>query len=179
MSNPRSTGLALLLVGVLVLMGNTLDLLPPEAFWAGLLTYPIGGYLFFMGSRQAIERAELRTARRLNPRLGNSPGEDHARRQADHTVNPHAPRNVPDDLPGVEPAPSPQPATPDEPVLNEIEMDGNDEEDDFQVGTDVSYPVEIQERSSLADQLEKLSKLQQQGIIGDEELAVAKAKLLR
>ena len=74
MANPRSTGLALLLVGVLVLMGNTLDVLPPQAFWAGLLTYPVGGYLFFMGSRQAAERAEHQTARRLNPRLGNTPG---------------------------------------------------------------------------------------------------------
>ena len=51
MSNPRFTGLLLLLIGVLTLVGNTMDILPPQAFWAGLLTYPIGGYLFFMGSR--------------------------------------------------------------------------------------------------------------------------------
>ena len=94
MSNPRPTGLALLLIGVLVLMGNTMDVLPPEAFWAGMLTYPIGGYLFFVGSRRALERAELRTTRRLNPKLGNSLGRDYAQRQPDHVVSPHAPRRV-------------------------------------------------------------------------------------
>ena len=31
MSNPRATGLAFLLIGVLTLVGNTLDVLPAEA----------------------------------------------------------------------------------------------------------------------------------------------------
>ena len=79
MPNPRFNGLLILLIGGLVLVGNTMDVLPPEAFWAGLLTYPIGGYLFFMGSRSAIERAEMRTARALKPRwLGE--GENVVRR---------------------------------------------------------------------------------------------------
>lgn len=180
MSNPRAAGLALLLIGVLVLMGNTLDVLPPEAFFAGLLTYPIGGYLFFMGSRHAIaNKAEVRTARKFERRLGNAAGEEHARRQGSQVVNPNAPRAV-----GEAEAHGPTAADPNQLVLNEIDMssdgsnDGDDGEQAFQVGTDVSYPVELQESGKLADQLEKLSKLQEQGIISAEELAVAKAKLL-
>ncbi len=162
MSNQRSTGLALLLIGVLVLMGNTMDLLPAEAFWAGLLTYPIGAYLFFMGTRDALERAERRTVRRLNPKLGNSPGQDHAQRQAHHVVNPNAPRSVPDDLPGAEPTPSPQVATQSEPVPNQIEVNAEDEEDEFRVEADVSYPGEMQNPNSIADRLENLVKLHEQ-----------------
>ena len=178
MSNPRTTGLALLLIGVLVLVGNTLDVLPPEAFWAGMLTYPIGGYLFFMGSRRALQRAERRTARRLNPKPANSPGQEHARRRADHVVKPHAARSVADDLPEVEAEPAAPLATPNDLVLNEIEVSDEGDEDDFHVATDVSHPVELQDRSSLGDELAKLSKLHEQGVISAEELAIAKAKLL-
>ncbi len=178
MSNPRTTGLALLLIGVLVLVGNTMDVLPPEAFFAGMLTYTIGGYLFFMGSRRALKRAELRTARKLNPKLGNSPGQDYAQRQADHVVNPHAARSVADDLPEVKAEPAAPLATPNELVLNEIEVSDEGEEDDFHVATDVSHPVELHDRRSLGDELAKLSKLHEQGVISSEELAIAKAKLL-
>jgi len=55
---------------------------------------------------------------------------------------------------------------------------GSDAEDsDFVVSTDVSFPLEIQEQGSIADQLEKLRKLHEGGIINDEELSIAKAKL--
>lgn len=167
MSNPRATGLALLLIGVLVLMGNTMDVFPPEAFWAGLLTYPIGGYLFFMGSRRAIRRSERQMARRLSSRLQSSPGQDRARRQAERVVDSNAAQS------GIA-TPEPEPVAP----LNELEMGPESDQDDFQVATDVSFPVELQERNSIADQLGKLSKLHEQGIISAEELAVAKAKLL-
>ena len=59
-SHVESAGLLLLLIGVLTRVGNTMDLLPPQAFWAGLLTYPIGGYLFFMGSRSLPGNTLLR-----------------------------------------------------------------------------------------------------------------------
>jgi hypothetical protein len=191
MANPRFTGLLLLLTGVLVLMGNTMDVLPAEAFWAGLLTYPIGGYLFFMGSRQAIEAAEARHARNLNPHISNRAGEDHARRQERSSPNPNAApsesetaeveaperesrivaslRKPADDTPAEE-APAAAPL-----ALHDIDEDTTE---DLEVTTDVSYPVEVQERQNLAEQLEKLSRLQQQGIISAEEYAVAKAKLL-
>jgi hypothetical protein len=42
----------------------------------------------------------------------------------------------------------------------------------------VSFPLEVQEQTSLADQLDKLNRLREEGIISTEEFAVAKAKLL-
>ena len=191
MTNPRLTGLSLLLIGVLVLMGNTLNVLPPEAFWAGLLMYPIGGYLFFTGSRAAIDRAETRTARSLNPRLGNRPGQEHAKRQ-EHGANPNAPRAIMEDddqadaesriVPSLrggldaktEQMPAAGSTTAEPLALHDLEEEGTD----FAVESDVSFPVEVQERQSLADQLEKLAKLQQEGIISADEYAIAKAKLL-
>jgi hypothetical protein len=166
--------LLLLLTGVLVLMGNTMDVLPPEAFWAGLMTYPIGGYLFFMGSRRALEQAEARTARRLNPRLGN-PGGEAAKRQAGG-ANPNAPRKVAmseviDSFGNVPEEQLSQQAGPGE---DTTETDTRE----FKVDTDVSFPVELQEEGKLADPLQKLSKLHEQGIISAEELSIAKAKLL-
>ncbi|MBW2725156.1 MAG: SHOCT domain-containing protein, partial [Deltaproteobacteria bacterium] len=49
---------------------------------------------------------------------------------------------------------------------------------DFDVSSDVSFPIEVQQQDSLADQIMKLQKLKEDGIISDEEMAVAKAKLL-
>ena len=175
MSNPRTTGLLLLLTGVLVLMGNTMNVLPPEAFWAGLLTYPIGGYLFFMGSRRAIEAAETRTAQKLNPQLGNASGEAHARRRA-AGANPNAPQPVvmSELIESFGNVPKEQ--------LSQAAAPGEDttetEAKEFQVASDVSFPVELQEQGKLADQLQKLSKLHEQGILSTEELAMAKSKLL-
>jgi hypothetical protein len=175
MSNPRTTGLLLLLTGVLVLMGNTMDVLPPEAFWAGLMTYPIGGYLFFMGSRRALEQAEARTARRLNPRLGNAAGEAHANRQAAGT-NPKAPRKVAmsEVIDSFGNVPEEQLSAQAGPGEDTTETDTRE----FKVDTDVSFPVELQEEEKPADPLQKLSKLHEQGIISAEELSIAKAKLL-
>ena len=49
---------------------------------------------------------------------------------------------------------------------------------DFKVSTDVSFPIAVQESDSLADQIAKLNRLREDGIISQEEMAVAKAKLL-
>jgi hypothetical protein len=68
----------------------------------------------------------------------------------------------------------------DEIVLYEVDdeqaISGADE---FMVTTDVSFPLEIPEQSSLADQLQKLQQLREQEIISSEEFAIAKAKLLK
>ena len=175
MSNPRLTGLLLLLIGVLTLVGNTMDILPPQSFWAGLLTYPIGGYLFLKGSRQSFERAELRTAEALNPRIKNPTGDASARQpvlriatqRVLRAAEPQVASDVHVQIEGFDDEPSP---------WNAGAPDAGDS--NFEVATDVSFPLEIQERTHLADQLEKLAKLQQQGIISAEELTVAKAKLL-
>ncbi|MBW2295717.1 MAG: hypothetical protein JRG94_26000, partial [Deltaproteobacteria bacterium] len=71
MKEPRKIGLALIFLGVVILLGNTTEALPPEAFFAGVVLYPIGGYLFFKGSREAIQQAEARAARIRAPRLKN------------------------------------------------------------------------------------------------------------
>ena len=169
MSNPRPKGLALILLGALILGGNTLDILPREAFWAGLLTYPFGAYLFLKGSRTARERAQQRIARTLAPRLANAPGQEHAWRQARHVVRPHAPPAVQAAAP---------PGDVGELLLTELEHVEPTHGGQIQVSSDVSYPPALQDPGRLADQLEKLGKLQQQGILTKEELAIAKAKLL-
>ena len=57
-----------------------------------------------------------------------------------------------------------------------IELD--ESASDFVVTTDVSFPVEVQSGDALADQLRKLNELMGQGVLTEEEYAVAKAKLL-
>ncbi len=57
-----------------------------------------------------------------------------------------------------------------------IEID--DQDDNFVVATDVSFPVEVQSADALADPLRKLIQLLEQGVLTAEEYAVAKAKLL-
>jgi hypothetical protein len=42
----------------------------------------------------------------------------------------------------------------------------------------VSFALEVQEHDSLADQIMKLQKLGEDGIISDDEITVAKSKLL-
>jgi hypothetical protein len=53
-----------------------------------------------------------------------------------------------------------------------------DQDDDFVVATDVSFPVEVQSADALADQLRKLIQLLEQRVLTEEEYAVSKAKLL-
>ena len=79
--------------------------------------------------------------------------------------------------PPAEAATAPQ-ARPDELVLHELDAAEDGDGGEFAVTTDVSFPLEVQEHDSLADQLQKLGKLHEQGVITAEELAVAKAKLL-
>ncbi|MDP6980915.1 MAG: hypothetical protein QF570_20325 [Myxococcota bacterium] len=180
MKQPRKLGLALILLGTVVLLGNTTETLPPEAFFAGLFMYPIGGYLFFTGSRAAINQAENRAARIRQPKLKNETAEAFAERQR-RNIEEHgsvdsrvrALREQPAERVA---APSPEPETLE---LDTLELDtGLGEEEDFAVATDVSFPIEVQQRDSLAEQLMKLQKLRDDGIISDDEMAIAKAKLL-
>jgi hypothetical protein len=57
------------------------------------------------------------------------------------------------------------------------QAEGEDEAG-FVVTTDVSFPVELQAQGTLADQIAKLRRLADDGIINEDEFAVAKAKLL-
>jgi hypothetical protein len=166
MANPRTTGLLLLLVGVLVLMGNTLDVFPPESFWAGLLTYPIGGYLFFQGSRGPMRRPGSRSRPAGQGRPAGAPSPEAAR------------RSLAGQRPAARPAarPAVQPASPNELVLPDP-ADSGEGDEEFQVTSDVSFPSDLQQPTSVAEHLRKLVRLHEQGIISAEELAAAKSKL--
>jgi hypothetical protein len=168
MSNPRFTGLLLLLAGVLLLAGTSQDWLPAQAFWPGLLTYPIGAWLFLKGHRQASRRAERRASRALNPSMVNRRGLGYA----DQVLERPRPRRAP--ATAVDAGPE---LDTEEIELRDVEEAEEDRE--LQVSSDVSFPLEIQERSALGDQLEKLRRLRDDGIIDEEEFAAAKARLLR
>ena len=49
---------------------------------------------------------------------------------------------------------------------------------DFKVSVDVSFPIEVQERTKIADELAKLVQLFEDGVLNEQELEAAKAKLL-
>lgn len=176
MTHPRIAGLLFLLMGVLTFLGNTLDVLPAEAFWVGLIAYPIGGYLFFKGSRKAINDFEKRTSRALNPRISNKAGQAFAEQQARSLAQAPAPLQ---ERAKAQSARAEQ-VVEDEIVLYEVDdAEAISPVDDFKVSSDVSFPLEIQEQSSLAEQLERLRRLLEEGIIDDDEFATAKAKLLK
>jgi hypothetical protein len=44
-------------------------------------------------------------------------------------------------------------------------IDFDDQESDFVVATDLSFPIEVQSGDALADQLRKLNQLLEQGIL--------------
>jgi hypothetical protein len=176
MNEPRKVGLALILVGVLVLLGNTTEALPPEAFFFGLFLYPIGGYLFFKGSRQAIQKAEVRAEKIRAPRLKNETAEKYAQSQLDN-IETHG--SVDCQVHGYRKPKASETTAPDELILYELDLELDDEaEDTFSVTSDVSFPLEVQEQDSLAEQIMKLQKLREGGIISEEEMSSAKAKLL-
>jgi len=54
----------------------------------------------------------------------------------------------------------------------------DDQNHDFVVATNVSFPIEIQSGDPLADPLRKPSQLVEQAVLTEEESAVAKAKRL-
>ena len=166
------------------MLGNTMEVLPPVSFIAGLALYPIGGYLFFMGSRQAINQAESRAARIIKPRIKNESAERIADSQA-HNIDAHG--SVDEQVRGLRKqeheiatlgGESLRAASPAEPGLVLDFEEEEPRESGFNISNDVSFPIEVQTSDSLADQIMKLQKLQQNGIITAEEMAVAKAKLL-
>jgi hypothetical protein len=179
MTNQRVAGLAFLLMGVLTLLGNTMDVLPAEAFWVGLITYPIGGYLLFMSSRETIQGVEHRTSRALNPTIYNEGGQTYAKLQARNLSK--APASIQECAQRARAqAIHREQVVEDEIVLYEVDdAEATGSGDDFKVSADVSFPLEVQEQTTLAEQLEKLHRLQEEGIITAKEFAAAKAKLLR
>jgi len=210
-SHKRSTGLALIAVGVLVFAGTNAGRLPAAAFWPALAVCAIGLFSFVKANHVALEQAEERAHKAVHPALRNPTLESFAEKQAQtngralerlanierHGVAAQAtsPRSA--DPTGLLAEASPPEAPQEEIVLYDVdesepELESNPrpesdsdqsgdhpKDDDFVITSDVSFPVELQERNALADQLEKLERLRDQGILSCEEFSLAKAKLLR
>lgn len=192
MPQTRTTGLLLLVVGALTFLGTTNRLIPAEAFFPGLVVCLLGTVVFMKANRVAMQEGETRTQERLHPALQNMSGEALANRQAKIDGA---------QLEGLEAregrvtaqAASTEQVQDDELVLYEVDQGSisldeprdaqpaNEEGKNsagFVVTTDVSFPLEIQDQSSLADQIAKLRRLADDGIINEDEFAIAKAKLL-
>jgi hypothetical protein len=156
----RTKGLLFLLLGAAILVGTNQGALPAELFWVGIAAYPVGGFLFLQGERRVRQEAERRVVGALMPSLG---------------MNRRAVAHADQQLRRRPPAGRPEPGA----ALDlgaEASVPAGDP--DFAVSTDVSFPLEIQERRSIADQLEKLQRLRAEGFESEDEFAAAKAKLL-
>lgn len=171
MSDGRSLGAILMGLAVAAFAGSTSEVLPPETFFPALALFAIGAFQFLRSSREALAEAERRTHEKLNPviradRSAAAAAERKAMRvgAAQTALNATSPARRP-----AAPHPVGDPAEP-------IELE--DEASDFVVTPDVSFPVEVQRGDALADQLRKLNVLLTQGILSEEEYAIAKAKLL-
>lgn len=177
MENPRKSGILLMLGAVLVFVGINYELAPPDLIWSGLLMAPLGLLLFMKGNREVLEAAERRAAKISNPTIRSVTADAFADRQAAQIAERGA---VDNQLR----APQPPPTRPndevalvEEPASAPMADDGNSD-DQFQISSDVSFPVEVQERTLLADEIRKLQWLRDDGIIDEQEFAAAKAKLL-
>lgn len=174
MSDGRSTGLILMGLAVAAFLGSTSDVLPAVTFFPALALFAVGALQFFKSSRKALAEAEQRTQAKLHPvirenrsvqasaermalRRGAALNELNAALPTPPTATPRPTRGL-----RVEPA----------------AIDLDTPEADLVVTPDVSFPVEVQRGDALADQLLKLNKLLTQGILTEQEYAIAKAKLL-
>ena len=173
MSDPRVTGLVLMAISSAAFIGTTSHALPSVTFFPALALFGAGAVKFLRSNHVALEKAEQRVHRTINPVIReNRHAEAHAERQAGRqgAALSHAGEFESSRGSGLELAKS---------VSAECESISIDEQDgDFVVATDVSFPVEVQSGDALADQLRKLNQLLEQGVLTAEEYAVAKNKVL-
>lgn len=170
MTLSRTSGLLLLVMGALTFLGTTNMMLPAVAFFPGVAVCVLGLIVFLKGQPPTQDgRAAQGGSREPRPGGAHHDGREgeldsaslaalegrEARFGAGDTGRPRS------DL-----------------VLDEAGPAG-EADSDFVVSSDVSVPLELQEQSALADQIAKLRRLADDGIISEEELAVAKAKLLK
>lgn len=200
MPQSRLVGLLLIVMGVLTFLGTTNQLLPAVAFFPGLIVCALGCFIFLKANHEAMQQAERQRAERRNPVIKPRSAELNADRQAATSSASLAGLDTRDRRMAAQVA-SAQQVQDDELVLYEVDQgaggepavvgslegedggaageDGGEAHDpDFVVTTDVSFPLEIQQQGSLADQIAKLRRLADDKIISEEEFAVAKAKLL-
>jgi len=178
-SDSRITGLALMAVATAAFVGTTSDTLPPETFFPALALFGAGAFKFMKSNHVALEKAEKRAHRAVNPRIReNRHAQAHAQRQSmrQGAALTHGGHSDPDDRNANLVAAGQSTRSAEVSPGDGIEIDNHDSV--FIVDTDVSFPVEIQTGDALADQLLKLNQLLEQGVLTEEEYAVAKAKLL-
>lgn len=179
-SSSRSPGFALMGLGVVLFLGINVEMLPALAFWPARVTFVFGAVVFMRRNRVATEISEQRTLRALNPDIKNHAGDRLAAQQS--RIDGEALRDLDDR--SLRSAASAQihsdQLQTDEVVLYEVdaaEPASDSGAGEVVVTDDVSFPVEMQEQASLAEQLEKLGRLRAQGILSDEEFSIAKARL--
>ncbi len=174
MSDPRITGLALMGLAIAAFMGTTTETLPAVTFFPALLLFGVGAIKFMKSNSEAMARAEKQVERRVNPRIRQNV---HAQAQAERAAARRG--SSLNALSEADYEAERAAALASGRAADALELGGDpDEGDDLVVTTDVSFPVEVQTGDALADQLVKLNTLMAQGVLTEEEYAVAKAKLL-
>ena len=173
MSDPRILGLTLMAIAVVAFLGSTSEALPPETFFPALALFAIGAFKFLRTNHEAMAKSEERVKRSISPAIREN---RMARMLADRQAA-SAAIGLPPSRSDASQAPDLAPAHTAE--LHAIELEGEaDDGEEMAVTTDVSFPVEVQSGDALADQLVKLNRLLAQGVLTEEEYAIAKTKLL-
>lgn len=177
MSDPRVSGLVLMGISIATFLGTTAQILPSISFFPALAVFVLGAVKFMRANSVEMAKAEKRVERRVNPTIRhNQHAQAHAERMAAKRGGALNALNG-EDLDAEAAARMASGQMPQPPMGAEgIELD--DDDADLVVTTDVSFPVEVQSSDALADQLKKLNQLMAQGVLTEEEYAVAKAKLL-
>lgn len=178
MSDARSTGLVLMALATAAFVGSTAEMLPAVTFFPALFLFLLGAFKFVRSNGRAMAEAERRIERRLRPEIREN------RRAAAHAERLAARRGSALTSINAEEAAAAEaaarlasgigPGAADDARAIELDVPASE----LVVTPDVSFPVEIQSGDALAEQLEKLSRLLAQGVLTEEEYAVAKAKLL-
>ena len=175
MSDPRMTGLSLMGLSIAAFLGTTTQMLPSVTFFPALAVFVLGAIKFLRANKVELAKAEKRIERKLNPTIRtNQHAQAHAERLAARRGSAISSLNG-SDAEAAARLTSNRMAI-GTPGGDAIEI-GKDQAD-LVVTTDISFPVEVQMSDALADQLKKLNQLMTQGVLTEEEYAVAKAKLL-
>jgi len=190
MNDGRSTGFILMALAVAAFLGSTSEMLPPETFFPALALFVMGAFQFMRSNRTATEAAERRIEQKLHPtiredRSALTLAERQARRRgaALSALNPDPAPAMPSAIPASSSRPGPRSpvdarSTATRPVQLEHALELEATAGELDISSDVSFPIELQRGEQLADQLQKLNQLLVQGILSEEEFAIAKAKLL-
>jgi hypothetical protein len=192
MRNRRILSLVLLLVGGLSHGGYISETLGAPFFFVGMGCFVMALVLFISSGSRAEATASPEPVPVAEPELPPPPP---SRVTYQEPIRPHSERVVEID---------PGPIDRDGPAKGEIELtevndlqaiegaeleteevdlgEGDDFEEkgdpDFQVTSDISLPVELQNELSLSDQLDRLKRLFDSGGLTEEEYHRAKSKLL-